>query len=173
MKTMQTANRMDAAKKPRHLHAPPVVLGLALLALGNLRCDTGAPGGGPLGAPGNVVVQVSWSGIGNLDIGATTPDGFVAANYFEDDANDQCRHGGDEQGVDGGGHFERFSCGVEPGDHWVIVVDNFSDTDLSYTVGLEVVGGGALPGYPQTRTITAGNNQVDIRNGGERHSITF
>ena len=151
-------------------HAPCLVALLIVVLLPG--CSSNAPNAGLVGS---VLVQLSWSGAASLDLGATTPNGFVAANYFESDADPNCTHEGDDQGIGTGGHNERFTCtGIESGDSWVIVIDNFSGSNVGYTLSaVEASGGATLNGYPQMRTITAGDNQVDIMGGGERHSIGF
>lgn len=152
-----------------------VALSSVLLVFG---CSSNTPAELPSGIlVGDVLVQLSWSGAVNLDLGATTtPGGFVAANYNEPDADPDCTHEGDDFSEAPGAHSEQFTCiGVGSGDEWTIVIDNFTDALVNYTLDVEFVGGTGVTGFPLSFNSDIGplDNQLDVSGGGERHSFGF
>lgn len=75
-----------------------------------LACDgTGSADGGALDFDVPITVRLTWEGGANLDLGATTPVGIVAANYDEPDADSLCNHQGDNEG-DTASDEEVFTC---------------------------------------------------------------
>jgi hypothetical protein len=102
---------------------------------------TGGAGGttGCASASGALMVTLSWMGGGDLDLGAQTPDGSIAANFEgQPGADPNCMHGGNDLGMLG---EETMTCPNPPtaGDY-TIHVDSEADEEIMFTLTITVGG---------------------------------
>jgi hypothetical protein len=123
--------------------------------------DTASPdeNGGNQTLQGELVMELTWGTAGNMDIGATTPNGgVIAANFPGNDAN--CTHSGDDQGIGAGPFVETMTCAdpAEPGGY-KIVVENFSSGSISYTLTVKL-DGQDVSNFPILKSL-AGNGGTD------------
>jgi hypothetical protein len=101
---------------------------------------------------GTLLVQIDWTPMdptdSNMDIGATTPDGFIGAGFVTDPA---CGHAGDTGFAGGAGPFqERMECIDPAAGTYTLVIENYTNNSqdflLSVTLdGVNVLDGGGAP----------------------------
>ena len=138
-------------------------LGLvALVALALAACG----GSNPTGTSGGVlVVELTWNTAGNMDVGATTPNGIIAANFPGDPA---CTHTGDDGGTGAGSFSERMTCDPSASGDYVIVVENYSAQAITFTLQA-TTDGANVSGFPLSESL--GANQT--LSSGTPRRVTF
>jgi hypothetical protein len=95
-------------------------------------------------------MTLEWTGGGNLQIGATTPNAptnVVAANYNEANADPNCTHSGDEP-IQSGLFFESMACVPPMTGTYSMQVDNEEMEDKTFDL-LVTIDGVDVPGFPQ------------------------
>jgi hypothetical protein len=116
---------------------------MTVLALAMPACSgdnpMGGGGGGGGGAGGNLTIALTWTTMGDMDVGATTPNGFIAAG--SPPGNDpNCTHGGDSFGT-GTNNSETMACNPAAAGSYTIVVENYDGSaTIGYTVSVQVNG---------------------------------
>ena len=90
----------------------------------------------------------------NMDIGATTPAGFIAAGFVTDPS---CTHSGDTGFSGGAGPFqERMECTLPSIGPYTIVVENYTANALDFLLSVTMDGVDVVDvnGTPLTDTYT-------------------
>lgn len=123
----------------------------------------GATGCASLGGD-RLLMRLDWSqsGGGELDVGATTPNGttnVVSANYNGPDADLNCTHSGDEP-TQSGMLVEDMRCIPPMVGNYTIQVDNSKTEETAFDL-LVTIDGGDVPGFPQTGNV-GGNSSTTI-----------
>ncbi len=158
------------------MHGPSWLVPIPLVAVAVFGCSNtsntpdGGVDGGSCVAPnlsGGLSMSIEWAmGSGELDIGATTPDGIISANFPGNDPN--CTHSGDEDGTSAN-PLEVMTCFDPPASgNYEIVVDNLTSVPVEFTLTV-TVGGTNIPEFfgdevagdpsPVTTTIAADSFQ--------------
>ena len=91
---------------------------------------------------GPLIMQIDWTPANppdnNLDIGATTPNGFIAAGFVTDS---RCLHNGDEGFAGGAGPFqERMRCDSPFPGSYTVVVENYTNDPQTFLLSVTING---------------------------------
>jgi len=95
-------------------------------------------------------MSLNWMVTGNLDVGATTPGGYIAPGQMGDPL---CSHSGDELGA-GANNVEIMGCSPAAAGTYILIIENLSGSAIPYTMHVNINGSPLAP-FPITGTAPA------------------